>query len=336
MMTFPAEASIRPAQSVIIEWENVLLSDSQRAIQMLRRLMAAVEAWRTRGIPAEGTGNTETEILVVHHDRDVPRARLVETLHASLGPGWEGSLRIIEAGTGDYYQLKNIGAEQAQGDIVIFLDCDVIPEADWLEELLVCFDGPGVEIVSGSSYLESRTLIEKTLALIWFFPLRPEGRGTGIVRDFHANNLAFRRATFLRHPFPVVAGTSRGACEVHARRLREERIPIHRSLGARVCHPAPQGLVGLLRRGIAEGRDRLLQDRSGRPHKAGLRRRIKRSAESCIRDVRVLARDRRSVRLPAALVPPAIVLALTYELCKLLGDLSTRAFPKAMQSRFRI
>lgn len=295
------------------------------------RLVDQTEQWKAHHKVAN-----QTEILVVYHEEDVPFRELVSTLDACLEPGWQASIRCIASPTGDYYQLKNLGADEAKGEIILFLDSDVLPDPNWLSELLECFAAPEIQVVCGASYLESRSLIEKTLALTWFFPLKPETDGMQPIDHFFANNLAFRRAVILENPFPDLSGTSRGSCIELAGSLRSKGIPIHQNLAARVCHPAPRSLLHVFRRAVAEGRDRLLVNRIQSSRKAMLRNSLRRTVVWSQRSIRSIFRNRHAVSLSVQLLPGAIGLAVSYQLAMLIGDLLTRAFPGMMSSHFRI
>ncbi len=44
---------------------------------------------------------------------------------------------------------RNIGAQQAQGDILVFTDADCIADPAWLDTLVAHFEDPGVQLVGG-------------------------------------------------------------------------------------------------------------------------------------------------------------------------------------------
>ncbi|WP_292065209.1 glycosyltransferase family 2 protein [Mesorhizobium sp.] len=43
---------------------------------------------------------------------------------------------------GRYYQLKNNGVRLSEGDVVVFMDSDTVPERNWLSNLLAPFEVP--------------------------------------------------------------------------------------------------------------------------------------------------------------------------------------------------
>jgi hypothetical protein len=175
----------------------------------------------------------------------------------------------------------------------------------------------------------------KAFSLFWFFPA-PGARG-GPQPAFFANNVAFRRQTFARFPFPVLPGTARGACLVLAAQLADAGVPIVRCAGAEVAHPPPSGLRHFVARGLVQGRDRLLRARHlGRRKEAGLPASIERLARNLARAMVSIVSGRRRVGLPLLAVPVAAAIATAYYALYFLGELSTHANPEFMKGRFEI
>lgn len=295
--------------SIVIEWENVLLSGDSRADRMLA--MVIDQANRVPGC---------REILISATNEQPA----LETRPAGLRADIDWRL-LLNPGR-HYYELKNLGAHEASCDLIVFIDSDVIPEIDWLEQLLAPFADPGTRVSCGRAYIEPSDLYNKAFALFWFFPLRhPPGEsssGGGWTRTHHffANNIAFRRDTALNHPFPARDVTSRGACLELSKDLQHEGIPIMLNKRALVAHPPPQPGEHFTLRALAQGRDRYLRSR-------GLSRTI---LGSCWRWGRNSARtlvkitwlhDR--VDLPWRQVPRAWLIGLTYYTLYWLGEVST-------------
>jgi hypothetical protein len=207
----------------------------------------------------------------------------------------------------------------------VFLDSDVIPEPGWLPGLLGSFADPAVEVVCGNCYLDTGDLVSKSLALAWFFPLR-DGREVLARQDsFFANNVAFRREVAVRYPFVPLEGTSRGACRLLARRLTEDGRGLFVNTAARVSHPAPNGLRHLLLRGLAQGRDNLLFDRTIGRGAAGAS--LTRAVRMQTRAWKRIVRHRRTVALGVLGVPAALAIASMYYACYAVGDAATRVAP---------
>ncbi|MDD5366881.1 MAG: glycosyltransferase family A protein [Gallionellaceae bacterium] len=237
--------------SVIIEWENVLLAEQERCFRMLEQLSKQVLE-STRRI----------EIVVMFNPGQVDRTIIEEAIGRHLTTLAEDGRRLacrIEAGPGlHYYQLKNLGIRLAHGEVIAFLDSDVIPEEGWLQALTEPFwSNPAIQVLSGHTYLDPKDLISRAFALGWFFPLRSsEPILKADSRYFFANNLAFRRVVLEGHPFPDMSeGMTRGACVMLKADLSQHGIAIWSNSAAQTSHPAPNGLAHFAARGLAQGRD---------------------------------------------------------------------------------
>lgn len=78
------------------------------------------------------------------------------------GPSTDNSAEIIEnwsdrikTGTCDIANLsvsRNIGICMAEGEIVVFIDDDAIPEPEWLQQLAVAYDAPSIGGAGGQVY----------------------------------------------------------------------------------------------------------------------------------------------------------------------------------------
>ncbi|MEB3332984.1 MAG: glycosyltransferase [Synechococcaceae cyanobacterium] len=299
--------------SIVIEWENVLLSGSSRAARMLERVIA--QANRQPAV---------REILISATDEQPALKERPAGLRADIA--W----RLLHHPGRHYYELKNLGAQQAGGDRIVFVDSDVIPEADWLEQLLAPFADPATAVSCGRAYIDATDLYTRAFALFWFFPVRdpggrdrrrPEGgAGWPHTHHFFANNIAFRRTTALAHPFPASSSSSRGACLQLADSLRQDGIAIVLNNRALVAHPPPLPGEHFTQRALAQGRDRYLRSR-------GLSRTL---LGSCWRWGRNSARTlvkiawlHRRVDLPLLQVPLAWLIGLTYYGLYWLGEVGT-------------
>lgn len=240
-LLFQEALALKPEVTLVVEWANVRLAGASRAQAMLRALGREVRASARR-----------LEVLFCHEAGASVSLPLGEY---GFPPCW----RIVEAPSGDYYELKNYGARAAQGDLVVFLDSDVIPEPGWLEALVAPFGDPAVACVAGQAYIDPVDWYARAFALFWLFPMRSAGSGLRCASRFWANNAAFRRSVFLDHPFPRIAGSSRGACLALAGALGLAGIRIWEAREARVSHPAPQKGRHFVWRALAHGRDRVVR-----------------------------------------------------------------------------
>src|SRR3954465_10274816 len=64
-------------------------------------------------------------------------------LAALAGTAGVVSTRVLVVPGAEYYEMKNAGAAEATGDVVVYLDCDVVPEPGWLANLLPPFEDAG-------------------------------------------------------------------------------------------------------------------------------------------------------------------------------------------------
>jgi glycosyltransferase involved in cell wall biosynthesis len=239
--------------SIVIEWENALLSEAARSQAMLSALRRQAEEL------AREPAGLKFELLLVFDKSVFEPTSLATLLKECLGePDSVIEWRLIPAPDQGYYQSKNHGASQASGGTVVFLDSDVIPEPGWLKHILATLEMPAAQIATGNAYIEPDSLVAKSFALSWFFPLRCEDGPIREEKHFFANNLAMHSAFCRAHPFPDIPGSTRGSCVALADSLAKENIPIHYNPSARVSHPPPNGFRHISKRALAQGRDRVV------------------------------------------------------------------------------
>jgi hypothetical protein len=234
--------------SVIVEWENAKLSDLDRAQRMLAQLGAQmVETARKRSL--------EAELLVLYDsdeiDPDIPRTAIAGRIDEAA---WPGTIELVPAPGKRYYEQKNAGAQQAKGEILVFLDRDVVPDAGWLDGLLTALDDPTIDFVGGEAYHATETLHDRLFAAFWGFPTRHPSRGVYRRQSFYANNVAVRRETFLANPFPDAAAY-RGQCAQLAKSMGSRGIAVYRQGASAVSHPPPRGARTFVVRALCQGHD---------------------------------------------------------------------------------
>ena len=319
----------KPQVSIILEWENALLSEMDRAREMLRRVRQQV-----------GQQSLSFEMVVLFNPEQIDRTLIENELKTALGVEAQLPYRIEPASGLHYYELKNYGAKIAAADIIVFVDSDVIPEEGWLSSLLQpLLDDKHLNVVAGTSYIDPVDFTGKAFALSWLFPLRSRhGHIDRQAKSFHANNLALRRAYFLENPFPEMPhGMTRGACGMLAARMRSQGQVICRQHAAKVSHPPPNGLSHTLVRAIAEGRDGAFKERISGNRVTWLFRVMRKFVRKIFnRAVFRVIRDRREVGLPLWQVPFAVLLMLAYYLLALVGGIMAVVMPGYMSKGFRI
>lgn len=320
--------------SVIVEWSNALLAAAERPRKMMEALSDQVERRAAREDPPGGP----VQVLVCFDGQRVDSAA-ISAMAPLAAPGRHGALEVIHCNFpgAEYYALKNLGARRADGAVLVFLDSDVVPQADWLTAILEPFEDRACAVVGGTAFIDPVGLWGKATALNWIFELEPEDRETRPSNRFWANNVAFRREVFIAHPYPLLDGQSRGSCVVLAQELTGSGIPIRVNHAARVTHPAPAGARGFFERAMAQGRDRVLWHRRFgswwmQSVPAGCLRYLKHLAQL----TEATLRHYRKVGARAVEVPAIWLLSATYYLVFLLGEIATHVAPERMKRSFRV
>lgn len=317
--------------SIVLEWENVILSGDDRCSEMLERLGEQIRL-----------ADYRAEVIVLFDPEKVGRALITEAVDKHLVAGQPASMeiRIEECHDKTYYDLKNEGAKRARGEIVVFVDSDVIPEDGWLENLVEPFAREHVDVVAGSTYLAHDTFVEKTFALGWFFPLRPEeSRFHPFRRRFFANNVAFRRDLILDHPFPdQPEGVTRGACMDLGSTLRESDIPIWTTTEARAEHPPPSGAGHFVTRALAHGRDHVFRWRRNQDRGVltTLGSVLLGGPSVMVLSAGSILRHRDKVDLSWHQVPGAVALMCAFYVVAVLGGLTALLLPGYARKRWQI
>jgi hypothetical protein len=234
--------------SVIIEWENAKLSELERALRMLERVGRQMSVLaRERPLSAELIVLYDSDEI----DRTVPETALSSAINAS---DWPGSIRLVEAPGQRYYEQKNTGADLATGELLIFIDSDVVPDEGWLKGLVEAMDDPSRLFVGGETYHAIDTLHDRLFAAFWSFTPKQPDRGVYAYKNFFANNFIVRREVFLANKFPD-APAYRGQCSVLAKQMRAKGIVIHRQGASTVSHPPPVGDGTFIVRALCQGHD---------------------------------------------------------------------------------
>lgn len=156
---------------------------------------------------------------------------------AATERAWGGRIGWVEAPP-DYYAAKNVGYAAGIGDVVAFLDVDCTPAPDWFERLVAPFSDPDVRATVGRTRYAAGFGSAFTDQID--FPRVPALRG---VRNFYANNVAFRRGSF--PGYVHLAGTDRGACVIAAAAARRAGVVLH-PVEAEVRHHYPPTLAAWL------------------------------------------------------------------------------------------
>lgn len=329
----------KPQISIIVEWENVKLSEMDRCREMLRVLAKQIpEHFDQQGFADLPECVPAAEILILFDATAFDAAYIQDIVGTEIPSATRHcQYKLVPAANVGYFGVKNIGAFQAQGDIFLFIDSDLIPENNWLSEMLAPMKDPDVKVVAGNAYITPLDFLSRVFALIWFFPLRAEEKKFTQAKSFFANGVAFRRETFLEYPYQLIAGASRGPCVLLAKRLARAGVKMVLNTAAQAGHPPPKGLKVFLLRGVAQGRDDLLMNRTpDRPGKGTIFHSVARIARWQSKALRNILFRHGKVGMPFWQVPMALLIAGAFSLLLIYGDVGTRLFPEKMKSGFQL
>lgn len=243
-----------PTPSIVLEWETGLDCSQQRISRCLAQIALQLEMLQGRfSRPAE---------TIICFDPAEASGEDIRAALAAIHPlaGWPGVLSLLEEAGLDYYQKKNAGFARCSGDVVVFLDSDLVPEEGWLEAMLQPFADSRKSVVMGLTHLDTHSLYQRAVALFWIFPAREPQAGLRAGAPLVSNNIAFRSPLFARMPFPV-RPTHRGQCSELNRMLDAVGIVLHQNTAARASHPAPPGVRGFVARAIMAGADQCYYDK---------------------------------------------------------------------------
>ena len=233
--------STRPTTALILETNNLRSGDdAERVTASVERLLHRLAA-QTRPL------RTLDEIVLTHDGLDAAqRARLTAAAGAPV------RFVAVKPDTG-YYEAKNLGFDATTAEVVVFGDADCWPDPAWLERLLAPIEAGGASVVAGrTTYRDDALGIAATAIDFMYFP---SPLGEGKVRNFYANNVAFRRDVFAARRYRSAPGIYRGHCQQLGLRLAADGIPVVYAPAAHTVHRFPDGAAELLRLRLLRGAD---------------------------------------------------------------------------------
>jgi len=241
-------AQLPTSVAVVIEWENALLADVDRARAMLHQVNAQAIAYARNH-------NTRFELVVMFDPNSVPLETPKTTVEEQIDPlAWPGDIRFVEAPDLHYFEQKNLGTRVTTAEAILFVDSDVVPDPGWMGHMLEALDREDVDLVSGQTYLATSTPLDRLFAHFWFFKPNPHSAGLRRHGGFYANNFAARREVLERYPF-APANAYRGQCAALSRVMRRDGVKMWRHGDATVSHPAPESAGHAFARAVCHGYD---------------------------------------------------------------------------------
>jgi hypothetical protein len=326
--------------SIVIEWANTRLNGVSRAWTLLEVLGRQWRAITDRQYP-EAPPAAASRFL----DGLGCRAEVLIVSGSPLGDEVEDQIRRRTAGVFDvrihvaegleYYPLKNFGGGLAGGDLLLFVDSDIVPDDGWLAHLLGSFAVPEVHVVCGQTYVAPTDLLSRAFAVGWTYELRNRSAQLFRPRKFYANSIAFRAEVFRQTGFPSIGRRTRGAASRLGEELARLNRPVWENPAAAVAHPPPSSFRHFAVRGLAHGRDHYMKDSEER-HLSGLARSIGVAAARLGRAFYRTVYERRCVGLRVWEVPAALAICSTFHAFFALGGVLTHISPRWAGRCFRV
>ncbi|MGB1310495.1 MAG: glycosyltransferase family 2 protein, partial [Leucothrix sp.] len=169
-------------------------------------------------------------------------------------------LEFVEIDSTDgYYKAKNIGFDRTSSEVVVFADADCMPKENWLEKIVEPFLEAQQQQIELPPVVAGRTTYHdsvlgsaiSTMDFIYFkSPLQK-----GAVRNFYANNVAFRRDVYQKYHFEQHQKIFRGHCQLVGIELTQDGVPIHFQNTAHTIHRFPDNARELLKLRLLRGQD---------------------------------------------------------------------------------
>lgn len=121
------------------------------------------------------------------------------------------SMQAIGEDQAHYYRLKNAGAEVAKGEILVFVDSDVVPCPGWLESIQATFASGATASAGLSLFFDPdgqwpAPVLDAAAAISWGFIAGDPARGM-LNHNFAIRADAFRAALFAEQYGRTLAGS---------------------------------------------------------------------------------------------------------------------------------
>ncbi|WP_071517460.1 glycosyltransferase family A protein [Geitlerinema sp. PCC 9228] len=234
-----------PSFSLIIESENLTSCDPQEIQNMLDSLLNQTVSITTATEVIIGNNGLIPEKILASIKTLIPNLQCID----------------LERET-TYYQAKNLLAEKATGEIVVFCDSDCVYNRQWLETILHTFaNHPDIEIVRGETVIDVKGIYSLAIAVNYILHRSQSDRTLVKSNLYYFNNVAFKRNFLLQNPLPDQLKLFRGICSVHARFITANGHEIWLNKMARACHLPPQNITYYFFRFLIMGHDNYWLDR---------------------------------------------------------------------------
>ena len=316
--------------SIVLEWENALLSELDRTRLMICSVFSQVSR-----------RPEQFELVILHNSNQVSEdfiRSFVEQVISDFRLKPMDSIRYHDALDAHYFELKNEGARLAKGKSLLFVDSDIIPQEGWLDKVLQAHAANPGDLVSGLTYIGSDTFLERAFSVNWFFPYPEESQNLSQVKIIHSNNFLVDREIMLKFPYPKMPeGMTRGSDLFLWEQMQRNGIRLFIHQGARATHPVPNGWSHFFNRGLAEGRDEYVAITQLEENPENwLPRFLKTFGSRVKKVVRSTVKKRKQAHIPIWEVPLIIGTMVFYYQLFLVGGLMTKAAPKIARESWQI
>jgi glycosyltransferase involved in cell wall biosynthesis len=156
--------------------------------------------------------------------------------------------QVIRAEHGGPAKARNIGAQAARGDLLLFTDADCQPLPDWIEQFERVFDNPEISGAAGAYVTQQRSLIARFVQQE-YEERYDYARGQATIDFIDTYAAAYRRAVFLENGgFDAAFPTASVEDQEFSFRLAERGQRLAFAPNARVSHQHNTTLMRYFRR----------------------------------------------------------------------------------------
>ncbi|RIW13643.1 glycosyltransferase [Algoriphagus lacus] len=316
--------------SIVLEWENALLSELGRTRQMIVSVFRQV-----------ATRPEQFELLILFNSNQVSEEFIrdfIDRTISSFGLEPMDPIRYHDALDAHYFELKNEGTKLAEGRKILFVDSDIIPEDGWLDKIMEAHASCPGDLVSGLTHIGSDSFLERAFSVNWFFPFPDDNQNLNQVSIIHSNNFMVDRVIMLKFPYPKMPeGMTRGSDLFLWKQMQQNGIRLFVHQGARATHPIPNGWSHFFNRGLAEGRDQYVAITQTEINPGNWMPLFLRSYGGLLKKVfRNTFKKRKQAHIPIWEVPLVIGTMVFYYHLFLVGGLMTKVVPKVAKESWQI
>ena len=201
--------------SVVIELDNAAFNGGAMWAKNVNTLLK----WM-----ADSAEVNVVEVFITHSQN---YSNLVVSYMEQLPVKWidRVSPLSLEKEDAHYYVMKNIAANKAVGEVVVFLDCDLTPTHGSFKELVEPVYRENQVVSCGHTFFPTKNFISKSYSLFWYFPLYHNLKTIG-KNQLHASNVVVNKDWFLKTGFEMQHGGFKVCCFLLAQRVRKEGYSI--------------------------------------------------------------------------------------------------------------